>query len=150
MIKIVKTNSKNTDFRDLVTHLNAYLKIVDGDNHEFYNQFNNIDVLHHTIIAYIEEQPLGCGAFKIYNKDSVEIKRMFTKPETRGKGVATKILQELENWSRELGYNSCILETGKDLIDAINFYKKNGYSIIPNYGQYKNITSSVCLKKSYA
>ena len=149
MVKLVRTNSKNTDFINLVADLDAYLKIVDGDDHEFYNQYNNIDVLNHTIVAYIDEQPVGCGAFKVYNGDSVEIKRMFTKPETRGSGVACKTLQELENWSKELGYNICILETGKHLIDAVTFYKKNGYGIIPNYGQYKDITSSVCLKKEF-
>jgi len=149
MVNLVRTNSKNTDFKNLVANLDAYLKIVDGDDHDFYNQYNNIDVLNHTIVAYIDKQPVGCGAFKTYNNDCIEIKRMFTQTETRGNGVASKILQELENWSKELGYNTCILETGKHLIDAVTFYKKNGYSIMPNYGQYKDITSSVCLKKTH-
>ena len=149
MVKIVRTNSKNPDFRNLVAHLDAYLKIADGEDHEFYNKYNNIDVLKQTVIAYIDEQPVGCGAFKAYDESCVEIKRMFTNPENRGKGVATKILQALENWSKELGYKSCILETGKGLTDAISIYKNNGYSLIPNYGQYKHITKSVCLKKTH-
>ena len=148
MVEIVRTNSDNKDFINLVALLDAYLKIADGDDHDFYKQYNNIDVLKNTVVAYIDGIAVGCGAFKRYDGNSIEIKRMYTKSERRGKGVASKILQELENWSNELGYKNCILETGKYLTEAVNFYNKNGYMTIPNYGQYKNITSSICLKKN--
>ena len=45
MIKIIRTDSKNNDFSNLVKDLDTYLKTTDGDEHDFYNQFNNIDVL---------------------------------------------------------------------------------------------------------
>lgn len=148
MIELVRTNSENTDFIRLVKKLDDYLKTVDGDDHEFYNQYNNIDVLNHVIMAYSNGSPLGCGAFKAFNNDAVELKRMFIRPESRGRGTATKILKGLEIWAKELFYTSCILETGKRQIEAANFYKKNGYTIIPNYGPYKNITNSLCFKKT--
>jgi len=44
-IKTIRTNSKNKDFINLVKELDAYLKITDEDEHDFYNQFNSIDVL---------------------------------------------------------------------------------------------------------
>ena len=72
---------------------------------------------------------------------------MFVLPDSRGKGIAGKILKELENWAIELNYTACILETGRKQNDAIALYKKAGYNIIPNYGQYENIDNSVCLKK---
>ncbi|KXK17393.1 MAG: N-acetyltransferase GCN5 [Candidatus Parvibacillus calidus] len=72
---------------------------------------------------------------------------MFVPLEKRGKGFASKVLQELENWSNELGYNRCILETGNKMSEAIGLYKKMGYKIIPNYGQYKNVESSICFEK---
>lgn len=147
MIKLIRTNSDNNDFINLVKFLNDYLKIVDGDDHDFYHQYNNIDVLKNVIIAYIDNKPVGCGAFKKYTESDVEIKRMFTLPETRGKGIATKILKELENWSKELNFETCVLETGKRQIEAVQFYKKNDYKAIPNYGQYEGVTNSVCFKK---
>ncbi|ULC58707.1 GNAT family N-acetyltransferase [Flaviramulus sp. BrNp1-15] len=147
MIKIVRTNSDNTDFVNLVKQLDTYLKIVDGDDHDFYNQYNSIDVLKHTVVAYLNNKPVGCGAFKKFDKNSVEIKRMFTLPETRSIGVASNILKELEIWAKENGYNSCVLETGKRQIEAVNFYKKNNYKIIPNFGQYANVDNSLCFKK---
>lgn len=147
MLKIIRTNSENADFVSLVKQLDAYLKIMDGDEHDFYNQFNNIDVLKNTIVAYLENKPVGCGAFKEYNSNSVEIKRMFTLPETREQGVASKVLLALEDWAKELNYQSSVLETGIRQIEAVQFYKKKGYKIIPNYGQYKNVENSVCFEK---
>lgn len=147
MIKLVRTNSENIDFINLVKDLDAFLKITDGDEHEFYNQYNNIDVIKHTVVAYLNNQPVGCGALKPFDIESIEIKRMFTQSEARGNGIATKILQELEAWAKELNYKSCILETGIRQTEAIALYKKNSYQLMPNYGQYINVVNSLCYKK---
>ena len=77
----------------------------------------------------------------------MEIKRMYTSPEFRGKGAATRILRELENWAAELSCKKCILETGKRQPEAIRLYQRNGYLPIPNYGQYAGIENSVCFEK---
>ena len=148
MIKLIRTNSENLDFVYLVKQLDAYLKITDGDEHDFYNQFNNIDVIKHTVVAYINNKPVGCGAFKAFEEDAVEIKRMFTTPDARGTGIASKILVELELWAKELNYKSCILETGIRQVEAVSFYKKNKYESISNYGQYKDVANSLCFKKN--
>ncbi len=147
MIRLVRTHSAHVDFINLVKKLDSYLAIVDGDDHEFYNQYNNIDTLKHVVLIYFNETPVGCGAFKAFDKHAVEIKRMYTDSKHRGKGIASKILEELEIWAKELNYTSTILETGKDQVDAVQFYKKNRYQIIPNYGPYKNVKNSVCFKK---
>lgn len=147
MIKIVKTNSENQDFINLVKKLDAYLKITDGEEHDFYNQFNNIDVLQHIIIMYKNNVAIGCGAIKKFDTDSVEVKRMYLSEEERGKGFAQKILIALETWAKELGYKKCVLETGKRQIEAVNFYKKCKYKVIPNYGQYKQMENSICFEK---
>ncbi len=90
---------------------------------------------------------MGCGAIKKYSLNIMEVKRMFTLPEVRGKGIATKILTELEVWAKELSCEKCILETGKKQSEAIELYKKSGYTVIPNYGQYEQIENSVCFEK---
>jgi len=107
--KIVRTNSNNSDFIALVKSLDDYLKTTDGDEHEFYNQFNAIHILQYVIVAYIENTPVGCGAFKTYNGDTVEIKRMYVKPSARKQGLAKTILSALENWSLEIGYKQALL-----------------------------------------
>ena len=72
---------------------------------------------------------------------------MFVVSEKRGQGFAQNIISELEIWAKELGNKKCVLETGKRQIEAVQFYKKCGYKIIPNYGQYKNMENSICFEK---
>ena len=147
MIRITRTNSDNQDFIQLVKHLDADLAERDGEDHSFYAQFNKIDKIKYVAVAYEDDQPVGCGAIKECALDTMEIKRMYTSPESRGKGIASKVLHELEAWAAELSYEKCILETGKKQPEAIGLYQKNGYKIIPNYGQYAEIENSVCFEK---
>lgn len=146
-MKTIKTTSNNKDFQSLVMQLDAYLKVIDGDEHDFYHQYNQIDMLNNVVVVYEDNQPVGCGAFKPFNESSVEIKRMYTLPEARGKGIATQVLNALENWAKESGYASSLLETGKRMPDAIAFYNKLGYNKTENYGQYIGVDNSICFKK---
>ena len=147
MVKIVRTSSENKDFIDLVKLLDADLAERDGDDHTFYHQFNKIDVIKHAVVLYENQKPLGCGAIKEFDATAMEVKRMYTSPESRGKGIATKILLELEKWTKELSYEKCVLETGKRQPEAIQLYTKSGYKKIPNYGQYEGVANSVCFEK---
>lgn len=148
MTTFERTNSDNEDFKTLVALLDADLKIRDGDDNAFYAQFNKIDMIKNVIVCYNDKKPIGCGAFKEYDKQTVEIKRMYVLPEYRGKGIGLKILNELELWAAELKFTECILETGKKQPEAISLYQKAGYQIIKNYGQYENVENSVCMRKS--
>lgn len=145
--KILRTDSKNSDFNELLKHLDAELAIRDGDDHAFYDQFNKLDRIKHVVIASIAEKPVGCGALKKFDEDTVEIKRMFTLKEFRGKGLASTILKELEKWAKELNFKKCILETGINQPEAISLYKKCGYVITKNYGQYRGVDTSLCFQK---
>ncbi|MDF1672747.1 MAG: GNAT family N-acetyltransferase [Vicingaceae bacterium] len=147
METIKRTTSDNCDFIDLVKQLDAYLKVVDGADHDFYNQYNGLEALQNVVVIYLNDIAVGCGAFKPYNSNTVEIKRMYSNPSYRNQGIATKVLQGLENWATELNYNSCILETGKRQVEAVAFYQKCGYNVIPNYGQYTEMENSICFEK---
>lgn len=150
MVKIIRTDSNNEDFQGLVKLLDADLAIRDGDMHGFYAQYNKIDAIKNAVVAYLEEQPVGCGAFKPFEDETVEIKRMYVLPEKRGQGIAAELLKELENWAAEIGFRATVLETGKKQPEAIRLYEKSGYESIPNYGQYIGLDNSVCMKKSLA
>ena len=147
MIKLIRTNSENPDFIKLVKFLDADLALRDGEDHLFYAQFNKLNKIKHVVLAYEKKKPLGCGAIKEYEPNTMEVKRMYTSPDSRKKGIATKILSELEKWAFELSYGRCILETGKKQPEAIGLYKKSGYTQIPNYGQYSGVENSVCFVK---
>jgi len=148
MINLLKTNSDHPDFIALVRLLDADLAIRDGEDHAFYSQFNKIDAIKHVVLAYEGERPVGCGAIKQYDAVTMEVKRMYVLPEGRQKGIASKILVELEHWAGELSRERCVLETGKNQPEAIALYHKSGYARIPNYGQYVGIENSVCFEKA--
>lgn len=147
-MKLVQTNQGSKDFQQLVALLDAELAIRDGDDHAYYHQFNGIESLDHVIIAYDKGQPVGCGAFKARNNQKVEIKRMFVLTAARQKGYASAILTPLETWAAKEGYSEAILDTGKAQIEALSFYPKQGYTVIPNFAPYVGVENSVCFSKS--
>jgi len=147
MIAVLRTTSNHEDFQKMVVQLDAYLQVVDGDDHEFYSQFNKSNLLKNAIIAYENNLPVGIGAYKEIDTKTIEIKRMFTLPEHRGKGIAKAILAALENWALEENYSIALLETGVTMKNAIHLYQKMEYKITDNYGQYIGVENSICMKK---
>jgi len=146
-MKLIRTTSDHPDFGQLVAELDAYLRVLDGDDHEFYAQFNKSSLLKNVLIVYKNEFPVGIGAYKEYDSQTAEIKRMYTRPDYRGQGIAKTIITELELWAKEEGYSMAILETGHLQKDAIGLYQKLGYEITDNFGQYIGVENSVCMKK---
>ena len=147
MPELFRTDSDNNDFKALVKLLDADLAIRDGADHAFYAQYNSIDKIRNTVVAFKDNEAVACGAFKNFSDSTVEIKRMYVVENLRGQGIAQKVLAELEKWAGELNFSSCILETGKKQPEAIRLYQKAGYTIIKNYGQYEHVENSVCMEK---
>lgn len=150
MLQFLRTNAEHPDFVALVKRLDLDLAIRDGDDHAFYAQFNKTGAIRHAVLAYENGQAIGCGAFKAFDGQIAEIKRVFVDPDYRGKGVGFSIVNELERWAAALNYPECILETGKNQPEAIRLYQKAGYTITKNYGPYEHIENSVCMKKTLA
>lgn len=147
MTTLIRTSSNNNDFKNLVALLDADLAERDGEENAFYAQFNGIVQLKNCVVLYINDTAVACGAFKFFQKDTVEVKRMYVLPEHRGKGLASQLLLALESWAKELNYTTIVLETGLRQPEAIALYKKNGYNIIPNYPPYTDMDNSVCFSK---
>lgn len=148
MIRLVRTDAEDKDLHSLVELLDAELRQRDGEDHYFYAQFNKLAGVEGVVLAYDGETAVGCGAFKQYGETEAEIKRMFVLIGHRGQRIAAKVLGELEAWASESGYDACVLETGFKQPEAIALYQREGYKVIPNYGQYADVTASVCMRKS--
>lgn len=147
MLTLTRTDSEHPDFVTLVHMLDAHLAKLNGEQDAFYSQYNKIAALTHVLVAYEDGQAVACGAIKEIEPGVMEVKRMFTLPDQRGKGIASQLLMGLESWAAELGYEKCVLETGKKMTDAVSLYQKNGYKVIPNYGQYVDVEDSICFEK---
>lgn len=147
MFQAVRANSNNADFQKLVIELDKYLANVNGDENDFFVQFNQLDLIKHVVLIYDHDKAVGCSAMKEYETGVMEIKRMFVPLEHRRKGIAKTMLNELQSWAKELGYKKCILETANSMKDAVDLYSNYGFIQIPNYGQYANVETSVCFEK---
>lgn len=147
MIQYIRTDSDNVDFRSLITELDAFLAQIDGKDHLFYAALNKIDFIPQVIVAYDQQIPVACGAIRPFDEGVMEVKRMYVKPEWRGKGVAMEILRQLEKWVADSGLRHIVLETGRNQPAAIAFYRKCGYHQIPSWGVYRDAPNSVCFEK---
>ena len=70
----------------------------------------------------MNDEAVGCGAIKQYDDDTMEVKRMFVKPTSRGNGIATIVLKEVENWAKELNFSNNTEESLSLARDRLSFY----------------------------
>jgi len=145
--KFIRTTSSHSDFRMLINALDEDLYRRNGEGQLVYRQYNQVDHIRHVVLVYVDNKPVGCGCFKKFDSETVEMKRMFVLPDMRGKQLAAKLLQELEKWAVEEGSTSAVLETGLRQVEAIRLYTLAGYVLTENYGQYIGMEDSICYWK---
>ncbi|OAV43505.1 GNAT family N-acetyltransferase [Lewinella sp. 4G2] len=144
-----RTDSTDPALLPLIKELDEHLYGIYGDRMEFFNLYNGLEYIKHVVIVSFEDQAVGCGSLKEYESGTVELKRMYVSPDARGRGIGSELVEELVSWASELGYSRMILETGHEMPDAVALYKKNGFSRIPNYGQYVGVTESWCYERVF-
>lgn len=147
MVTLHRTTSDNEGFRLLIEKLDKELQSQYKEQQAIYDQYNIIESNGNVIVAYDGEKEVGCGCFKKFDEQSVEIKRMYVAEEHRGRKIGASILEALEQWAKEINASATVLETGMKQHEAIHLYQKSGYIVIENYGPYKNLPESVCMKK---
>jgi GNAT superfamily N-acetyltransferase len=147
MIQFSRTTSLNRDFQLLTSLLDKELWATYPEVQSDYAPHNKIERNETVVLAYIEREPVGCGCFKEYSAETVEMKRMFVKEGHRGKKVSSQLLRELETWAKESGFKWAILETGIRQVAAIGLYQKAGYSLTENYDPYIGMPLSRCFRK---
>ncbi len=98
-------------------------------------------------IAWLDGEPVGCGAVYPLDRRIAEIKRMFVKATARRSGVGKALLTALETCARQRGFSAIRLETGPQQPEALAFYESQGYVSIPLYGEYVGDPHSLCYEK---
>ena len=101
------------------------------------------------VVAYDGATPIGCGAFRdlVDEQPTVEVKRMYVRPEYRGRKIGQLILRDLEARARERGAMRVRLETGTRQPEAVRLYEGAGYRQIPNFGDYVDAPASLCYER---
>ncbi|MDQ6801951.1 MAG: GNAT family N-acetyltransferase [Acidobacteriota bacterium] len=100
------------------------------------------------MVAYRDGVPVACGAVRLLDANSAELKRMYVTPAARGQGVGRAILGALEAEARRIGARRLLLETGIRQTAAVRLYERSGFYHIEPYGEYRQSPkTSVCMAK---
>jgi len=148
MINIFKADPSSAEAQRLLSELSKTLSVITGSSGDA--SFDIQDMYEDGALFVVARNKagdgIGCGAFRRLDEKTAEVKRMFASPSQGGVGIA--ILSYLENEAKELGYKRFWLETRWINTRAVQFYTRNGYQRIPNYGKYVGRTNAVCFGKA--
>ena len=91
------------------------------------------------LVGYLDGEPVACAGWRSHGDDGqiAELKRMYTGPEARGRGVARAILAAVEESARRGGRRRLILECGSKQPEAVALYESSGYVRISDFGYYR-------------
>lgn len=137
----------DADLAALVTELDVYFHAGWGEVAEKYKHYHALDGMACAVVAYIEGKPAACGCWRAFDPVTAEIKRMYVRPAYRRQGIAGKIVAALEQHAAASGCHRAVLETGADMPEAIVFYERQGYRLVPNYGDFVDDDTCVCMEK---
>jgi putative acetyltransferase len=148
-MEFICTNGANPDFHLLCGLLDEHLNDAIGgfEKRKKFVQFNQLDTVRDVILVYDGGTPVGCAGFRYYEEGTAEVKRVFIRAEYRGRGISKKLMELLETKAKEKGCGRLILETGAFLTESMGLYRKIGYTVIENYGPYRDMKESVCMEK---
>lgn len=137
--------------RALIESLNAELNGLypePGANHFHLHPEEVADGRGTFLVAYRDGSPVGCGALRLLDAETAELKRMYVSPIVRGTGLGRHIVAALETEARALGVRRLVLETGVRQVAALALYRATGFLPIPLFGEYcLSPATSVCLGK---
>ena len=99
------------------------------------------------LVATVDGEVVGCGAVRRLDGADAEIKRMYVMPSFRGRGIGRALLGALEGEARSLGATRLVLETGERMPEAVAFYERAGFTVIPPFDEYVGARLSLCMGK---
>ena len=146
-MEFIWTNGNDQEFQRFYLKTEEYYsKIVGGTkNRTGFIPYNLSESISDVLIAYADGKAIGCAGLKKYSGQDVEIKRVWVEPEWRGKHIATKLMDLLEDKARRMGYKRAILQTRPIMPDAVGLYENRGYVLIANYPPYDRLEGAICM-----
>ncbi|MFM1885812.1 MAG: hypothetical protein RL026_969 [Pseudomonadota bacterium] len=99
-------------------------------------------------LSFIGDEAVGCGALRMLDAVTAELKRMYVRPAWRGRGYSRRMLRHLEAQARALGARRLVLETGLRLAPSVALYRSEGFVDIARFGEYVDSPLSHCMGKT--
>lgn len=150
-ITVTRADLNSETSRTLITALNAELSGMYPEAGATHFQLEPDDVAPGRgafLIVSRDGTAVGCGALRVIDPQTAELKRMYVSPELRGTGLGRRLVAALEDEARALGVRRLVLETGVRQAAALALYRGTGFHPIALYGEYcESPDTSVCLGK---
>ena len=140
-------NMTDPDFLSLAGELDQYFRCRLGGCQSTFDAFNAPDTLSIALIVKVDGRPIACGALKLHEDRSAELKRIYVKPDCRHGGVAREMIRMLEEKALQHGCTRMVLETNPAFTDAVKLYHRLGYEKTENFGPYSGICT-LCMAKA--
>ncbi len=146
-MRIVVTDRNNKDFTYLSGLVDDEYFQMFGEVVLEYSKHNKLESLDDVVLIYSEGKPVACGAFRKFENNAVEIKRVFVCKSFRRQGLARKVMRKLEEIARQKGYARAVLQTGSMMGPAIALYEAIGYKAMENYKEFAGDENCACFQK---
>lgn len=148
-MKLIHADEKDERFLSLVEELDyGYYQRI-GDELEKYNQYNEFKDPHIVILMMDGDDAIACASYRKFDEKSVEFKRVYVKKEYRKRGIAYRLIRELEKDVIEKGFEHSYIVTGNNNHAAIGLYEKLDYFKTDKFGQFKDDETVLCMKKRF-
>lgn len=143
------TDGNDKDFQRFYLKTEEYYSSIVGgiENRKGFIPYNISESITEVLIAYLDDEAVGCAGLKRYSGTDVEIKRVWVEPEERGHHIALDMMSQIEYRAVNDGYKRTILQTREIMEDAVGLYKKLGYKQIDNYPPYDKLNGAICFAK---
>ena len=138
------------DFVHLTDELDRELRVKEGKLQDTYFGFNRLDGIRDVVLAFLGDEAVGCASFKVRDPATAEVKRVFVRPEFRGRGISKGLMGALEGRARSQGLQVLVVETSRNFAEAVGLYRSLGYRVIENFPPYVDLPESVCFGKELA
>lgn len=141
---------ESEDARRLVAALDAGLAAVYSPHERFGPNLKPEQLLDgrgEFLVARVDGVAVACGAFRLMDGETAEVKRMYVEPGHRGLGVGRAVLGRLEEMAVAAGARRLVLETGVHQREAIGLYRSAGYRPVECWGEYAAAVTSRCFEK---
>ena len=144
------TDGNDRDFQDFYLKTEEYYNQLVGGaaNRKAFAPYNISANITDVLIAYDGKAAVGCAGLKPYSETDAEVKRVWVEPAYRGHGIASRLMDEIEQKARQTGFRRVVLQTRPIMQDAVALYTKRGYALIPNYPPYDRLEGAVCYAKA--
>ena len=143
------TNEKDERFIELTKELDNEYFQLHGEEVLKYQDYNDLKDSHIVLLALNWGKPIACASFRVFDKDTIEIRRVYVKKRYRRKGIAYKLIKQLEKLAMEENFKYSVIETGRENTAAINLYKKLDYELIDSFGMFEGDNLCICMKKQF-